>query len=497
MPPAQPAVLGGVNSKDCSSVGHVQKINTDGSITCAADTGTSAGVSSFNSRTGAVTPQAGDYTAALVTNAVDAAQSYSNPNWITHLDYSKLNGTLPTLATYLPGWSCTGSGSSQVCTASGSFAAGAMCPSGAPAGSVCAGGEVVAPNINGTMYISPSSDTTGVTENATLQAAITTGAPVVLLPGLHYLTGNLTISAPPTIHGSGPDQTFIAITSATNNLMNISYGLVSILNDQGPGAEINGFTIEEASGVTPTAGYAFNMSGVSSAGYLSGMNIHDVEMWGLFGGINYGSWEITNKIAVRCMMFVSGGHGCLNYNNSTPGGDTYWEIQAEGANTGVTIQQSDTQTFTNLKLNGSGVVFTQAGAANYVRFGNASIEGVSSVPSCGIDFGTGSYPPNGIYIESGQIDLVPTALCHTANTTGLQYSYEEYVTTAHSGGTPVLVTNIGGASYPPAGVPNSTGVGWGSSYTPGAANGLATLNSSGQVPSSQLPATSFAALRRA
>jgi hypothetical protein len=33
------STLGGVQSKDCSSVGHVSKINTDGSVTCSADTG--------------------------------------------------------------------------------------------------------------------------------------------------------------------------------------------------------------------------------------------------------------------------------------------------------------------------------------------------------------------------------------------------------------------------------------------------------------------------
>lgn len=49
-------------------------------------------VLSFNTRTGAVVPAAGDYTAAQVTNAVDATQSYTNPSWLVSIPYSKITG---------------------------------------------------------------------------------------------------------------------------------------------------------------------------------------------------------------------------------------------------------------------------------------------------------------------------------------------------------------------------------------------------------------------
>src|SRR5947209_1188250 len=52
-----------------------------------------AGVTSFNTRTGAVVPASGDYTAAQVTNAVDQTGSYANPSWITSLAETKV---LPT-----------------------------------------------------------------------------------------------------------------------------------------------------------------------------------------------------------------------------------------------------------------------------------------------------------------------------------------------------------------------------------------------------------------
>src|SRR5215471_11217501 len=51
-----------------------------------------SGVSSFNTRTGAVVPVSGDYTAAQVTNAVDKTQSYPNPAWITSIAWAKVTG---------------------------------------------------------------------------------------------------------------------------------------------------------------------------------------------------------------------------------------------------------------------------------------------------------------------------------------------------------------------------------------------------------------------
>ncbi|HEY1897558.1 MAG TPA: hypothetical protein VGG62_14860 [Terracidiphilus sp.] len=48
------------------------------------------GVTSAFGRTGAVIAQVGDYNVSMVTNAVDATQSYVNPAWITSLPWSKI-----------------------------------------------------------------------------------------------------------------------------------------------------------------------------------------------------------------------------------------------------------------------------------------------------------------------------------------------------------------------------------------------------------------------
>jgi len=49
-------------------------------------------VTSVFGRTGVVVATQGDYTADQVTNAVDATASYSNPNWLSNLAWSKITG---------------------------------------------------------------------------------------------------------------------------------------------------------------------------------------------------------------------------------------------------------------------------------------------------------------------------------------------------------------------------------------------------------------------
>ncbi len=51
--------LGGVDSKDCTGTGHVLSINTDGSVTCSADTGGGGGVSSVSGTANQITSTGG------------------------------------------------------------------------------------------------------------------------------------------------------------------------------------------------------------------------------------------------------------------------------------------------------------------------------------------------------------------------------------------------------------------------------------------------------
>lgn len=60
-------------------------------------------VPSVFGRQGAITAQAGDYTAAQVTNAVSALGSYADPAWITSLDWAKVQNK-PSVASYQTPW---------------------------------------------------------------------------------------------------------------------------------------------------------------------------------------------------------------------------------------------------------------------------------------------------------------------------------------------------------------------------------------------------------
>jgi hypothetical protein len=97
---------GGVGTVTISNTGVTQAAAGSGiSVTnggVGSVTVSNTGALSFNGRTGAITPQAGDYTAAQVTNAVDSTQAYNNPAWLTGVDWSKLQ-TLPPLVNSFAG----------------------------------------------------------------------------------------------------------------------------------------------------------------------------------------------------------------------------------------------------------------------------------------------------------------------------------------------------------------------------------------------------------
>lgn len=89
-------ITDGTSGSDCSVGGGSTRTwcVSNGTSWSSMGGGGSSGVSSFNTRTGAVTSQTGDYTAAQVTNAVSTLGSYPNPAWITALAATKLTGNL-------------------------------------------------------------------------------------------------------------------------------------------------------------------------------------------------------------------------------------------------------------------------------------------------------------------------------------------------------------------------------------------------------------------
>jgi hypothetical protein len=312
--------------------------------------------------------------------------------------------------------------------------------------------------LTGGILIAPSSDTSGTTDNAAIQAAITAGKTAQLEAGNYYITG-LTFSAPSDVFCSDSGTTNIFMVSTTNNFFTLNYG-GGQLNNESLGMTIRSCNLFYKSGVTPTAGDAFNLAGIDSTHVLSGVHIENNTMWGLWGGIRVGAQMVnnwfTNNLGVG---FLSGGDGCIFYNTAVPGGDAHFDgSQCIGAHSNLTIAQADTTEFTNLKLNGgAGLIFTGAATTQKVRFINPSIEGTGNSggsPSCGVDFGSGGVPA-GISFIGGGIGLLPQAFCLHGNQ--ILYSYTNILLYSgiidDSGAVPVAnqtytsFTNIGGVTF--------------------------------------------------
>lgn len=85
----------GAAAATCIPPGAVGTVLTSTGLTTAPNWGAggSGGVSSVFGRMGTVAAQPGDYTAALVTNAIDQTQMYANPTWITSLAWTKITGS--------------------------------------------------------------------------------------------------------------------------------------------------------------------------------------------------------------------------------------------------------------------------------------------------------------------------------------------------------------------------------------------------------------------
>jgi hypothetical protein len=315
------------------------------------------------------------------------------------------------------------------------------------AGTVTANTAVTAPVVSGVQYLSPSGDTTCATDTAALTAAIATGGRIVFKAGDFYVTGPFNVNKPMIIEGASAATT-LWNCSATANVFNVNYEAgVPIVSAQGHGAILRSFDIAQKAGVTPTGGCGLNVASASGANfYVTGFTADDIHYYRLWRGICLGTGQISNWFKNQYVFnSIAGQTGCVEYNTPIPGGDDTIEVQCSGSGSGINIDQSDVNTFVNLKTNGIGVKFTGAGATNYVRFVNFSIEsGGSTNGQCGFDFGSGSNSPTAIQLIGGSIDLIQTALCNTAHATTLWYAFDEHTTAAQYAS--VWQTNINGTA---------------------------------------------------
>ncbi len=224
--------------------------------------------------------------------------SYNSSNWGTQLNYdlTRLDGYL-----------------------SGGYTIPNLSISTLTTPTVNATASVTTPSVNNFVYIRPSGDTTGATDNAAIQAAVTAGDSIWLQAGNYYLTG-ITAANPFRMECAGSGLTFLNSVAATTTFFTVSYG-GGQLNNESNGAGIYNCGFQPKSGVVPTGGDVLNIAGVSSTAYLSGFHFAGNQAWGLAGGIRTGSFLITNWFTNNMFTsFVTGGDGCIFYNTPPPGG---------------------------------------------------------------------------------------------------------------------------------------------------------------------------------
>lgn len=302
-------------------------------------------------------------------------------------------------------------------------------------------GALASAKTNGTQILVPSGDTTGVTDQTHIAALLAGNYCIHAIAGQFYYTGNISVTAPVCLYGDGPYVTFFNLTNGTHDLFDGTWGGGG-LNNESYGSEIHSFTVRPASGVTPTAGYAFSFAGVSSSAYMSGVRLYNVDMWGLCGGVKTGSYMVSNWIVNNHLTNFVGTTGChgIYMNTPTPGGDFHWDgDELTGSGTDVLIHQSDVQEISGLKLNLAGITFDNS--ADRVSISNTSIEGGgtgANTPNCGINF-TGT-AANLVQISfEGKIDLMPHAFCAnsvgTLNPSGnvTQFSYNANLNQTNDG----------------------------------------------------------------
>lgn len=283
--------------------------------------------------------------------------------------------------------------------------------------------------------VAPSGDTTGATDGAAIQAQCVSSSAVQLEGGTYYVGHSnsvITLAAPCKIQGVGK-ATVIQNEGTTNDIFRVSYYTLWqespwVYPNSTNQTEISNLQLVQDSAVTPTAGYGFDIgSGITQSGgvysYTMNVHVHDVVMNSLWGGFYVQSDELyIGADAVIGRNFVGG--GCVYYAAEVGSGDNHWgpNLECSGlTNSGITITQSDYQSFLGVKLNGSGIKFTGASATKSVIFNDVSIEtGISQ--ACMMDFGTGSQPTNIQFTSSEQYGFAE-AFCHPANAAGFAFSF--------------------------------------------------------------------------
>lgn len=377
--------------------------------------------SSVFGRTGAVTSAANDYTLSQVglTGWVDPAQSFNG------------SGSIATTT----GTCAQNSNQLTVVSAAGWTPLMGISVAGAIAGGSELGGEgnplVTVTAIAGTTFTLSANCTrvggvTGVTVNhedsGAIIAAKASGKNVHLSCGGYNVTSRsvgqdiIALNTPLLFVGDGACTTIYkrSISGAVIRISADNFG-VGI-----EGGRVSDMTITQGSGFTPSDGPAVYMASARGAGfYVNSWHVARMLIIGECGGFYTGvgvnvDWFTDSRIysvPVGCV-----GSGGITVNTPQPGGDiNFNDIMLAGLSTGVNILNSDTNLFTNLKVNGGNITINPASdnVVQRVRFVDTSIEGQTGSPTNAV---------NAINHTSNQVEFIGGGIGLSAFVNGINCS---------------------------------------------------------------------------
>lgn len=333
-----------------------------------------------------------------------------------------------------------------------------------------------------TTVISPSGDATGATDRAAINTAIAAGGPVSIATskGKFYIDNTGIIMATPNNVSCDSWNNVIQMEGSTGFPMHFTYDTAFPESSVSQLGTFNGCSLLLDSGVTATAGGAIQIKPKDGDGYImiapqmknlliNGAFYTDIDLEG--PGIIIGTY-LDN---VYMNHPLSTGYGCIHYNASGPGGDMNFNNSfcfGNGTQAGVTIDRSDTTSWTNLKMNGAYINFTNAPGTTTInmRFVNISIEDLTV--HCPFTVASASGAIQSILVSGGEfVDIVLAGrLCSPSAefTAAFVFTPSIDATTETGGGTPKIV-----------GSDNSLQTVSGSGFSPSNSDGLVVYADSG------------------
>lgn len=254
---------------------------------------------------------------------------------------------------------------------------------------------------------------------AAAQAALlcaSTLRPIQWQGGFYYVSGVTSFAAACAMRGAGLSLTNFYNRGTTNDVFDIvgtSFNFAT--------ATWGDFAINQAPGITPTAGYAINLTGgvCATAASRIRMIMSNVQIEGTYGGLFIDEGTVESKFDHIFIYSTVGGRG-LYFHVTTPCGDnSIMNSGVEGApgTTDFEMYSADTMTIDNIKLNGGSKFFIVHEAFG-LRFVNPSMEATGTTGvACGIDFGSGASDFQ-VTITGGEIAGYQSAFCNTQNNVG-------------------------------------------------------------------------------